>query len=488
MADTSGSMTAANSRSFANLLSASPHPIPDVLLPSRALKSIDGEVYFLFSKEEIMKSAWGLSGIAVVSAMRKLRNAFVRLMSEEDFNKALSREVCDIDGVMYRPFHWTPNFSKEEELSVVPVWIFLPKGSKFLPPSILKSLIAPIGKYIRSDNSMKCATRIDGARPIVEKDGEEVAIFQSVDLHGIGSGDKAKDVELHVHLEVVSPVLDELGPVVSEVVGVLKAMDVVFAEVPIVSCSVVVDSKAMDVVLVEVPMVSTEVVPFIAHEEAAEKVLSGDGSDMANLLASLSDTEVVEGGRISNKDVVFDSEMLDLVKKKGEDIAMKVCSSKRDEQLDGIKNVFGFDCGFLNGAWDGNLMKCKISFVYAKCSSEQRRELWADLVMESNSSESWLVTGDFNIISSDGERRGGRPRPVVAMEEFNSWIHICGLLKLQFFGKSFSWCNGYAGRSRSWARLDRSLADQKFFVAFSDSVMRYLPLTSSDHALWLFLW
>ncbi|XP_042950232.1 uncharacterized protein LOC122282338 [Carya illinoinensis] len=110
------------------------------------------------------------------------------------------------------------------------------------------------------------------------------------------------------------------------------------------------------------------------------------------------------------------------------------------------------------------------------------RVLWDELARESNSTDPWLVTWDFNIIANDGERHGGRPRPVVAMEEFNYWIHNCGLMELKYLGKSYSWCNEHAGNSRSWARLDRSLVDQHFLDAFPDSVMRYLPRTSSDHA------
>ncbi|XP_040991189.1 uncharacterized protein LOC121238375 [Juglans microcarpa x Juglans regia] len=183
----------------------------------------------------------------------------------------------------------------------------------------------------------------------------------------------------------------------------------------------------------------------------------------------------------------------------------------RDELLDDVKRVLGFDYGLSNGAWDGKLwifwmndvdvsmvscgtqqitvlvsngsMKCKASFVYAKCTYVQRRELWADLEKESNGTEPWLITGDFNIIVSDEERQGGRPRPLVAMEEFNFWIHSCGLLELKYLGKRFSWCNGHVGRDRSWARLDRSLVVQNFVQAFPDSFMRYLPRTSSDHAL-----
>ncbi|KAF5472054.1 hypothetical protein F2P56_008801 [Juglans regia] len=196
---TGGSMPVATPHSFAELISATPQPIPDALLPSRCPKTMEGEVYFLFSKEEILKSAepfrfslvlkflrqrpsldairlfiknrWGLSGVAVVSSMRKPRNVFVRLTLEEDFNKAFLREVCDIDGVAYRPFHWSPKYSKEEEPSVVPVWIFLPGlAPNFYHPSILKILTAPIGKFIRCDNSTRCATRIDGARVCLELD------------------------------------------------------------------------------------------------------------------------------------------------------------------------------------------------------------------------------------------------------------------------------------------------------------------------------
>ena len=103
--------------------------------------------------------------------MRRPRNVFVRLTSEEDFNKAFSREACDINGEVYHLFHWTHDFSEEEEPSVVPVWIFLlGLASNFYHPSILKSLTSPIGKLIRIDNSTRCATRTDGARVCLEVD------------------------------------------------------------------------------------------------------------------------------------------------------------------------------------------------------------------------------------------------------------------------------------------------------------------------------
>ncbi|KAG2674330.1 hypothetical protein I3760_13G128500 [Carya illinoinensis] len=619
-----GPMPAANSCSFVDLISVVPHPIPDVHLAPRAHKTMEGEVYFLFSKEEIVKSAkpfrfslvlkflrqrpsldairifinnrWGLSGIAMVSAMRKPRNVFVRLTLEEDFNKAFFREVCDINSVAYHPFHWTHEFSKEEEPSMVPVWIFLPGlAPNFYHPSILKSLMSPIEKFIRSDNSTRCATRTDGARVclevdvakspllsfwigvpslqevadqgtsnalvlgsvvhIVDTEGEKVENLQLVELQGHGLEDKANDG----NVEVVCFVSEEMVPVNSEVMEVscFDSMEVVPRAVKCSGMSkespmVCVNVQCLEEVpgLIPVDVSQDALVSIVVDhaekvhdglcvESVAEKGLTGVSSDQ---LASLMDPEMGDGKTVLNKDVCSDLDIRDAVKEKGEDVhnkihrlywnvrgvkssnsrlkkIMKVYKPKMfviaepflcDEQLDDVKKMLGFDYGFSNGAWNCKLwilwmndvnvrmvscgtqpisvlvadgvMQCKISFVYAKCLYEQWRVLWEELARESNSNDPWLVTGDFNIIANDGERCGGRPRLVVAMEEFNSWIHNCGLMELKFLGKSFSWCNGHAGNTRSWARLDCSLVDQKFFDAFLDSVLRYLPRTSSDHA------
>ncbi|XP_035539652.1 uncharacterized protein LOC109020983 [Juglans regia] len=186
-------------RPFVDLVSVVPQPLPDMFVAFRLPKSKDGEIFFQFSKEEVQRSAepfrysivlkflrnrpsldairafihkrWNLDGVPVVSNMRHPRNVFIRMVSEEDCNKALSREVNDIDGIPYRPFHWTPESKEEEEPSLVPVWIVLPG----LPPnyyheSFLKILTAPIGRFIRSDNSTRCVTRTDGARICVEMD------------------------------------------------------------------------------------------------------------------------------------------------------------------------------------------------------------------------------------------------------------------------------------------------------------------------------
>ncbi|KAF5459760.1 hypothetical protein F2P56_019680, partial [Juglans regia] len=170
--------------------------LPEVSIPFRPPKCVEGEFFVQFTKEELDRSAvpfrfsmvleflrqrpsldrirgfihsrWGLTKQPVVSAMRKARNVFVRFSDEDDFLKSLSHESCDIEGVAYRPFQWSTDFTEDDEPSLAPVWIMLPG----LPPNLyqeafLRNIVAPIGIYLRRDNATRCATRTDGARVCV---------------------------------------------------------------------------------------------------------------------------------------------------------------------------------------------------------------------------------------------------------------------------------------------------------------------------------
>ncbi|KAF5445223.1 hypothetical protein F2P56_034289 [Juglans regia] len=95
--------------------------------------------------------------------------------------------------------------------------------------------------------------------------------------------------------------------------------------------------------------------------------------------------------------------------------------------------------------------------------------------------EPCLFAGDFNVIRSDIERCGGRPRNRVAIDEFNRWIHQGGLLEMNSQGGKFTWCNGQQGLSRALAKLDRVLIDANFLSLFPTAHCLYLPRTTSDH-------
>lgn len=144
--------SAGHPQSFSDLAVAVPQLLPEMEVPFCYPKTIHGKIYFSFTVEELEKTAepfryslvlkflwqrpsldairafirccWRLSNLPIVSAMQRPRHVFVRLSNESDFNKSLSHESCDINGVPYKPFAWRPDFDEFFEPSWVPVWVF----------------------------------------------------------------------------------------------------------------------------------------------------------------------------------------------------------------------------------------------------------------------------------------------------------------------------------------------------------------------------
>lgn len=75
-----------------------------------------------------------------------------------------------------------------------------------------------------------------------------------------------------------------------------------------------------------------------------------------------------------------------------------------------------------------------LSVVYAKCTEELRKELWADFKnIASTISDPWGAIGDFNVICSRDEKIGGRPHKDGGESRIHRmskclWIAGCRLL------------------------------------------------------------
>ncbi|KAF5445102.1 hypothetical protein F2P56_034180 [Juglans regia] len=123
-----------------------------------------------------------------------------------------------------------------------------------------------------------------------------------------------------------------------------------------------------------------------------------------------------------------------------------------------------------------------LTFVYAKCSPIERRELWEQNQGISSFEVPWIVMGDFNVIRSDAKRVGGRPRLGSSMADFNGCIDGCRLLELRLEGGNFSWCNGHQGLARCWAKLDRVLINNIFADKYSEAKASLLKRNTSDHS------
>lgn len=59
---------------------------------------------------------------------------------------------------------------------------------------------------------------------------------------------------------------------------------------------------------------------------------------------------------------------------------------------------------------------------------------------------SWILAGDFNVITDSGEKREGWQLDTGAIQDFQNFIHRNMLIDAGFTGEVFTWCNN--GRSQ----------------------------------------
>ncbi|XP_071923231.1 uncharacterized protein [Coffea arabica] len=119
-----------------------------------------------------------------------------------------------------------------------------------------------------------------------------------------------------------------------------------------------------------------------------------------------------------------------------------------------------------------------LSAVYAKCSRVGRLPLWKaleDLTM--GMLDSWIVTGDFDMVLIAKERCEDSLVNVTNMEEVNSFMFTCGLSTVNFDGSLFTWTNGSI-----WQRLDRELVNSTWASAYALTKVFHLHRGRSDHS------
>ncbi|XP_026378898.1 uncharacterized protein LOC113273380 [Papaver somniferum] len=119
--------------------------------------------------------------------------------------------------------------------------------------------------------------------------------------------------------------------------------------------------------------------------------------------------------------------------------------------------------------------------VHADSLSVDRRELWMELDRISFLNLPWLVIGDFNIVLSIEEKKGGRSPLGVAMQDFHDCINACCLIEAPKTGRHFTWCNNRAGSKRIVCTLDRALYDMKWLETYPEWCYKVGVRGVSDH-------
>lgn len=88
--------------------------------------------------------------------------------------------------------------------------------------------------------------------------------------------------------------------------------------------------------------------------------------------------------------------------------------------------------------------------------------------------------GDFNEITRNQEKKGGKKRPDSSFLPFKNMLAGCGMIEFPFIGNSLSW----AGRTRAGrvqCRLDRTVGNEDWHQNFSHTYVEYLLRWGSDH-------
>lgn len=124
-----------------------------------------------------------------------------------------------------------------------------------------------------------------------------------------------------------------------------------------------------------------------------------------------------------------------------------------------------------------------MTFVYARCTSIERVELWDHLVNISQAVQSpGMLGGDFNTILSLEEKRGGNSLNNQGMQDFNEFLIEASLSDAGFEGNLYTWSNNKKGRHRIWQRLDRILINGEALASPIEAKVKHLARIASDHA------
>lgn len=125
--------------------------------------------------------------------------------------------------------------------------------------------------------------------------------------------------------------------------------------------------------------------------------------------------------------------------------------------------------------------KVYMTFVYGDPVIACRENVWDSLITTSQTRDGvWFMIGDFNEITGNHEKRGGRRRAESTFLPFRSMLAHCGMIEFPYTGNSLSWV-GRRSNGKVQCRLDRAVGNEDWHTLFSHTKVEYLKLWGSDH-------
>ena len=121
------------------------------------------------------------------------------------------------------------------------------------------------------------------------------------------------------------------------------------------------------------------------------------------------------------------------------------------------------------------------TFIYVDTDSTKRKQTWDELTSLSTIINSpWIFFGDFNDITGNLEKDGGRTRPEGSFIDFRTFLSACDMFDLPDSGDFLSW-REIRGDQVVRCILDRTIANSHWFYIFYAGRCEYLKYEAYDH-------
>lgn len=111
----------------------------------------------------------------------------------------------------------------------------------------------------------------------------------------------------------------------------------------------------------------------------------------------------------------------------------------------------------------------------------KRQEVWNKISeFGLHRTSAWILSGDFNKILENSEKKGGPRRHEGSFINFRSFVSQNGLWDIKHSGNHLSW-RGMRHNHFIRSRLDRSLSNDAWLEIFPSGRAQYLRFEGSDH-------
>uniref|UniRef100_A0A803MV91 CCHC-type domain-containing protein n=1 Tax=Chenopodium quinoa TaxID=63459 RepID=A0A803MV91_CHEQI len=134
-----------------------------------------------------------------------------------------------------------------------------------------------------------------------------------------------------------------------------------------------------------------------------------------------------------------------------------------------------------------NIGRWKFTGIYG--SSKEENKFKTGLLLDNlhnNHSGPWICGGDFNLMLTSNEKKGGREFNIVEAEILRNVVAVCEFEDIGYMGHDYTWTDNTGGEGNVQGRLDRFFANKEWCALFSRSFVSHLSKRKSDHLPLLF--